>query len=86
VSPIEATIFHDPATGCYGFRVRFLDRERPHFSMDTCLTLEAALDAIDPRRERVWDPPAAGDRNVLLVSRAYKEDSVMAHMETASLR
>lgn len=85
-SPIEAVIFREPLTNQFGFRVRFVDRDRPHFMMDTCVSLTAALDALDPQRERVWETPAVEDPNVLLVSRAYKDGSVMALMEEGNAR
>jgi hypothetical protein len=60
------TIFHDPATGCYGYTVRF-HGSKPHYTLATCLTLQDALDSCDPHRECIWEEASDADERALLV-------------------
>lgn len=45
--------------------------------MDTCLTLQDALEACDGHGEHVWDDASDADENKILVSRSYKPGSVL---------
>jgi len=80
----EATIFHDPASGFYGYRVRFPGR-KVHYSLDTCLTYQDALMSCDPHRERVWEESSDADETALLVSRDYREGTVGWNMTRLTL-
>jgi hypothetical protein len=81
IKPTETIVFHDPATGYYGYKIRFLDRESFHRTFDTCLTLQDALDNCDPQREQIWEEPSDADESKLLISRAVKKGSVLWRME-----
>jgi hypothetical protein len=69
------TVFHDPATGCYGYSHRF-PGSKPHCVIATCATLQDALDSCAPHREFVWEEVSEADEGALLVSSAFKEGSV----------
>ena len=79
--PTETTIFHDPATGYYGYRVRFQDSDRFHHGLNTCLTFGDAMDTCDPHREYIWEGATDTSDGALLVSRAFKEGSAYWRME-----
>ena len=79
-----ATIFYVPETGFYGFRYHFAGR-KPHYEIVTCLTLQAALDHCDAHREHLWEDASDADENAILVSRGYKEGSVMWRMTNFTL-
>ena len=72
-------IFHVPETGCYGYRYRFEGRQ-PHYTLDTCLTLEDALNSCDVHRERIWREASDGDEERILISDSYKPGSVLDRM------
>ena len=74
-----ATIFYIPETGCYGFRYQFVGHKR-HYVIDTCPTLQAALDHCDAHREHIWEEASDKDENAILVSRGCKQGSVMWRM------
>jgi hypothetical protein len=75
-------IFHVPETGSYGFSYRFEGRP-PHYTLDTCLTLQDALDSCDSRGEQVWEEASEADETRILISRAYKPGSVLDRMSRA---
>jgi hypothetical protein len=83
IQPIT-TVFHDSATGYYGYMVRF-DGSKPHYTLATCLTLQDALDSCDPHREHIWEEASDADEGALLVSRAFKGGSVSWRMANLSL-
>jgi hypothetical protein len=64
-----------PGTGYFGYTVRF-DGRPPHDILDTCLTLQDALDSCEPQRERVWQEASDADETRILISRSYKPGSV----------
>ena len=70
-----ATIFQNPATGWFGVSFHFEGRQ-PHYVLDTHLTLDDALRAADPHKERIWEEPGDADESKLLVSREYVDGSV----------
>jgi len=72
-----ATVFYVPETKRFGFSYAFEGRS-PHYVIASSLTLQDALDHCDPHREHVWEEP--NDGKALLVSRGYKEGSVMWRM------
>jgi hypothetical protein len=78
------TLFYLPESRRYGFRYHFEGYD-PHHVIDTCQSIEDALNICDPHREHVWEKPAGGDENVLFVSRQYKEGSVMWRMAHLTL-
>jgi hypothetical protein len=69
-------IFFMPETGCYGYRYRFQGR-KPHITLDTCWTLEAALNSCDPHREHVWREAPDADEDRILISDSYQAGSVL---------
>jgi hypothetical protein len=75
--PTIATVFYLPETKRFGFSYAF-EGKSPHYAQNGCLTLQDALDHCDPHREHVWEDPSDG--KALLVSRGYKEGSVMWRM------
>ena len=77
-------IFHVPETGCYGYTYRFEGR-KPHFTLDTCLTLEDALNSCDPHREHVWKEPDGSDPSVRMISYGYRFGTVDWIMDGATL-
>jgi hypothetical protein len=81
--PIPITeVFHGPETGHYGYRHRF-ERRPTHFTLDTCLKLEHALQACDPHHELVWEDASDADETKILTSRGYKPDSVLDRLSRA---
>jgi hypothetical protein len=70
-----AEVFAVPGTGYFGFSFRF-DGRAPHYTLDTCLTLQEVLDSCDPQRERVWEEASDADETRILISRSYKPGSV----------
>jgi hypothetical protein len=74
---VFTTVFYIPETKRFGFSYAF-EGKHPHHVIESCLTLQDALDHCDPHREHVWEETSAA--NVLLVSRGYKEGSVMWRM------
>jgi hypothetical protein len=75
--PIPITeVFHVPETGYYGYRHRCEGRPT-HYTLDTCLTLDHALQACDPHRELVWEDASDADDTKILTCRGYKLDSVL---------
>ena len=77
----ETIIFQNPATGCHGYRVRFVEAKRFHYFLDTCLTFENAVTACDPHRGFLWEEAGDADGTALLVSRGFKVGSVPWKME-----
>jgi len=71
------TVFCIPETKRFGFSYAF-EGMPPHHVIKSCLTLQDALDHCDPHREHVWEQSTAS--NVQLISRGYKEGSVMWRM------
>jgi hypothetical protein len=75
-SPIpECRILFHAETGAYGFECSFPGK-RPHYVMDTFISVKNALAWIDSHRERVWEEPSDADETCLLISRSYKPGSV----------
>ena len=72
-------IFHVPATGWYGFSYHFAGRP-PHYTLNTCRTLQDALDNCDPHKEHVWEEASDADANKILISRGYKPGSGLDRM------
>ena len=72
------TVFYIPETGRFGFSYAF-EGHQPHHVITSCVTLQDALDHCDPHREHIWEE-ARDDANRLLISRGYKEGSVMWRM------
>src|ERR1700732_2880085 len=70
-----ATIFYIPETGCYGFRYQFVGHKR-HYVIDTCPTLQAALDHCDAHREHIWEDARDVHDNAILVA-GIQEGTVM---------
>jgi hypothetical protein len=73
------TVFYVPETRRFGFSYAF-EGHRPHHVIASCLTLQDALDHCDPHGECVWAEPSDADENAVLISRGYKEGSVMWRM------
>jgi hypothetical protein len=73
------TLFYVPETRRFGFSYAF-EGHAPHHIIRSCPTLQDALDHCDPHREHVWEDPSDDDENAVLVSRGYKEGSVMWKM------
>ena len=80
-TPTETVIFHNPETGRFGYKVRFVNTDDFHKVWDTCETPQDALSACDPHQEYIWDEPEGADASVLMISRGYREDSVAWRME-----
>jgi hypothetical protein len=78
------TIFHDPVTGFYGYRIQF-PGSKPHYTLATCLMLQDALDSCDPHREHIWEEASDADDGALFVSRGFKPGSVSWRMANLSL-
>jgi hypothetical protein len=79
------TVFRVPQTGRYGYSYHFTGY-KPHQVIDTCETLQQALDSCDPHLEHVWDEPGPdADAAVLMVSRDFKEGTVMWRMTHLTL-
>jgi hypothetical protein len=81
---VVTTVFYVPETLRFGFRCAFEGRP-PHYVIATCLTMQDALDHCDPHRDCVWEEPSDANENALLVSREYKEGSVMWRMANFTL-
>jgi hypothetical protein len=79
-----AEVFAVHETGYFGFRYRFEGRP-PHYSLDTCLTLQDALDSYDLHRERVWEEASDADETRILISRSYKPGSVAERLLKSAL-
>ena len=79
-----ATIFYVPETGYYGFRYQFAGR-KPHYTIDTCPTLQHALDHCDAHREHLWEDASDANEDAIMVSRGYKEGTVMWRMTNLTL-
>jgi hypothetical protein len=79
-----AEVFAVPGTGYIGFTFRF-DGRPPHYTLDTCLTLQDALASCDPHSERVWQEASDADETRILVSRSYKPGSVAERLLKSAL-
>jgi hypothetical protein len=79
-----AEVFAVPGTGYFGFSFRF-DGRPPHYTLDTCLTLQDAIDYCDPHRERVWEEASDADETRILISRSYKPGSVAERLLKSAL-
>jgi hypothetical protein len=83
----EATIFYNPANGCYGFSIHFPGRH-VHHMIDTFNSVEDVLGWCDPHGERIWEEASDADETKRLISRDYKQRTVawrMAHLTLAGL-
>jgi hypothetical protein len=80
---IITEVFCVPETGCIGYGYRIEGRP-VHYTLDTCLSLEAALDACDVHREHVREEASDADETKLLISRSVKPGSVMERLSRPS--
>jgi len=78
-------VFFVPETGYYGFSYQF-DDNPPHHVLDTCQTMQDAIDACDGHREHIWeDHPDGSEPNVLQISYGYREGTCNWVMDAAAL-
>ena len=61
------TIFRIPETGCFGYSYHFAG-DKPHYAINTCVTLQQALSGCDSHLEHIWEEPDGSDPNVVMVS------------------
>jgi hypothetical protein len=48
-----------------------------HYSLDTCLTLQDALDCCDVHREHIWREASDADETKILISGSYEPGSAL---------